>query len=83
MVKAPDFDRKMLLLATQLANAIQMKRLLLSVLEALLETVETQDGGQIHPEAITLIRCIVRLLVSLMDEPSANRYAFGHPDQRD
>lgn len=82
MVKAPDFDRKMLLLATQLANAIQMKRLLLSVLEALLDTVEIQDSGQIHTEAITLIRCIIRLVLGLMDEPSANRYECGHSDHR-
>ena len=79
MVKTHDFDRKMLLLATQLANETDMKRLLLSVLEALLESVKAQDGGEIHTEAITLIRCILRLVLKLMDEPSANRYGFARP----
>ncbi len=74
MVKAPDFDRKMLLLATQLANESDMKPLLLSVLEALLETLANQETHEIHTEAITLIRCIVRLVVKLMGEPGANRY---------
>lgn len=78
MVKTHDFDRKMLLLATQLANETDMKTLLLSVLEALLESVETQDSGEIHTEAITLIRCIIRLVLKLMDEPSANRYELPH-----
>ncbi|THG97385.1 hypothetical protein EW026_g4602 [Hermanssonia centrifuga] len=72
MVKAPDFDRKMLLLATQLANESDMKPLLLSVLEALLETLANQETHEIHTEAITLIRCIVRLVVKLMGEPGAN-----------
>ncbi|KAJ3558726.1 hypothetical protein NM688_g744 [Phlebia brevispora] len=72
MVKAPDFDRKMLLLATQLANETDMKKLLLSVLEALLETLDIQQD-EIHTEAITLIRCIIRLVVKLIDEAPANR----------
>lgn len=80
MVKAPDFDRKMLLLATQLANDTEMKRLLLSVLEALLETVGSGDNSDSHTEAITLIRCIIRLVLKLMDEPDANRYAMVHSD---
>ncbi len=73
MVQAPDFDRKMLLLATQLANETDMKRLLLSVLEALLESLDAEQS-EIHTEAITLIRCIIRLVVKLMDESPANRY---------
>ena len=77
MVKTHDFDRKMLLLATHLANETDMKRLLLSVLEALLESVQTQDGGEIHPEAITLIRCIVRLVLKLVDESGSGRYVCG------
>lgn len=63
----------MLLLATQLANETDMKRLLLSVLEALLESLDAEQS-EIHTEAITLIRCIIRLVVKLMDESPANRY---------
>ncbi|KAF7794695.1 hypothetical protein EIP86_005833 [Pleurotus ostreatoroseus] len=73
MVQAPDFDRKMLLLATQLANEADMRRLLLSVLEALLESLDAEQS-EIHTEAITLIRCIIRLVVKLMEESPANRY---------
>lgn len=73
MVQAPDFDRKMLLLATQLANEADMRRLLLSVLETLLESLGAEQS-EIHTEAITLIRCIIRLVVKLMDESPANRY---------
>ena len=73
MVEAPDFDRKMLLLATQLANESDMKTLLLAVLEALLDTIQKQDGHQLHTEALTLIRCIIRLTVKLMAEPGVNR----------
>ena len=77
MVEAPDFDRKMLLLATQLANESDMKTLLLAVLEALLDTVQRQDGQNLHMEALTLIRCIIRLTVKLMAEPGARRSVYG------
>ncbi|KAG9223489.1 hypothetical protein CCMSSC00406_0006981 [Pleurotus cornucopiae] len=40
MVKAPDFDRRMLLLATQLSHDVDMKTLLLSVLQSLLRTLK-------------------------------------------
>lgn len=77
MVGAPDFDRKMLLLATQLANECNMKTLLLAVLEALLESVQNQNSQELHMEALTLIRCIIRLVVKLMAEPGADRYGAG------
>ena len=73
MAEAPDFDRKMLLLATQLANESGMKSLLLAVLEALLNTIQSQDGQKLRTEALTLIRCIIRLTVKLMAEPGATR----------
>jgi len=76
MAEAPDFDRKMLLLATQLANESDMKTLLLAVLEALLDTVRKQDGHQLHMEALTLIRCIIRLTVKLMTEPGVSSNGF-------
>lgn len=83
MVGAPDFDRKMLLLATQLANECNMKTLLLAVLEALLESVQNQNSQELHMEALTLIRCIIRLVVKLMAEPGADsavlvRTLIGH-----
>lgn len=77
MVGAADFDRKMLLLATQLANESEMKTLLLSVLETLLATVQSQPDKEIQVEGLTLIRCIIRLVVRLMGEPAADRYAVS------
>ncbi|KAH9947352.1 meiosis protein SPO22/ZIP4 like-domain-containing protein [Amylocystis lapponica] len=73
MVAAPDFNRKMLMLATRLANESDMKTLLLSVLEALLVSLRARDGPEIDAEAITLIRCIIRLVLKLMAEPASNR----------
>ncbi|KAH8101409.1 hypothetical protein BXZ70DRAFT_1007244 [Cristinia sonorae] len=73
MVKASDFDRKMLLLATQLANESDMKSLLLSVLEELLRTLSTHDRPELEEETLTLFRCIIRLVMKLLDEPAANR----------
>ena len=78
MVEAPDFDRKMLLLATQLANESDMKSLLLSILEALLDTVQKQRGQNLHLEALVLIRCIIRLTVKLMAEPGARMSVNGY-----
>lgn len=77
MVEAPGFDRKMLLLATQLANESDMKTLLLAVLQALLDTVQKQDGQNLRMEALVLIRCIIRLTVKLMAEPGARRSVNG------
>ncbi|PCH33182.1 hypothetical protein WOLCODRAFT_93070 [Wolfiporia cocos MD-104 SS10] len=74
MVIAADFNKKMLMLATRLANEADMKKLLLSVLEALLRTMKTRgDGSELNGEAITLIRCIIRLVLQLMAEPGSNR----------
>src|SRR5882762_337689 len=72
MVRAPDFDRKMLLLATQLAHESDMKGLLLSVLDALLQTLNLPEGNMIT-EAMILIRCAIRLILKLMTEPAANQ----------
>lgn len=79
MAKAPDFDRKMLLLATQLANESDMKVLLLSVLETLLRLVHEQPNQDIHTEGLSLIRCVIRLVIKLMKEPAANRWGTGEP----
>ncbi|OCH94172.1 hypothetical protein OBBRIDRAFT_810677 [Obba rivulosa] len=73
MANTPDFNPKMLLLATQLANEFDMKPLLLSVLEALLRTMRDNETPQTSLEAVTLVRCIIRLVLKLMAEPAANR----------
>ncbi|KAH9920328.1 meiosis protein SPO22/ZIP4 like-domain-containing protein [Fomitopsis serialis] len=73
MVNASGFDRKTLMLATQLANESDMKNLLLSVLEALLETMGTSGDAHSDAEALTLSRCIIRLILKLMGEPGSNR----------
>ena len=71
MVHASNFNKKMLLLATRLANETGMKRLLLSVLEALL-SASTRSGLEVESEAITLVRCIIRLVLRMMSEPGAD-----------
>ncbi|KIM47342.1 hypothetical protein M413DRAFT_23558 [Hebeloma cylindrosporum] len=72
MVKAPDFDRKMLLLATQISHQSEMKGVLLAVLENLLKTLKIGSNAEVV-EAITLNRCIIKLILSLLVEPAANR----------
>lgn len=73
MLRSPDFDRKMLLLATQVSHQSDMKAVLLSVLEALLKTLKTGDSGEVVVEAMTLIRCIIRLALGLLVDPAANQ----------
>ena len=78
MLKAPDFDRKMLLLATQISHQSEMKAVLLSVLEALLKTLKMGDSGEVVVEAMTLIRCMIRLALGLLVEPTVNRSVIRH-----
>lgn len=73
MVKASDFDRRMLLLATQLAHESDLKLLLLTVLEALLKNVRLNPMAETEAEAVVLIRCIVRLVLKLMRQPTADQ----------
>ncbi|KDR70078.1 hypothetical protein GALMADRAFT_76693 [Galerina marginata CBS 339.88] len=73
MLKAPDLDRKMLLLATQISHQSEMKGLLLAVLESLLRTLKIGSNGEVVVEAMTLMRCIVKLILSLLVEPAANK----------
>lgn len=56
MVKAPGHDRRMLLLATQLAHERDLKPLLVAVLDALLADVRAQKGVDNEIEGVTLIR---------------------------
>jgi len=77
MVSAPDFDRRMLFLATQLAHENKMRNLLLKVLGSLLQSLQTERAPQSNfegrsIEGITLIRCIVRLVLEMLREPGAN-----------
>jgi len=73
IVGSPDFDRRMLLLATSMAHESDMKNLLLTVLEALLRTLKRESGLEADVEAITLVRCIVRLVHSLLDNEPHDR----------
>ena len=77
MVSATGFDRKTLMLATQLANESNMRNLLLAVLEALLETMGSSGDPSSDTEALTLARCIIRLIVKLIGEPGSNRYSLS------
>ncbi|KAK1222658.1 sporulation-specific protein 22 [Marasmius sp. AFHP31] len=72
MVEAPDFDRKMLLLATQLSHELEMKSVLLNALEALFKTLKASRGETVA-EAMTLLRCIIRLALKLLVEPTVNK----------
>ncbi|KXN85140.1 hypothetical protein AN958_11630 [Leucoagaricus sp. SymC.cos] len=73
MQKASDFDRKLLLLATQLSHKLEMKPALLSALEALLNTFKAGANNDAVVEAMTLIRCIIKIAMKLLLEPVANR----------
>lgn len=73
MQKAPDFDRKMLLLATQMSHNLEMKPILLSALEALLSTLKAGANDEAVVEAMTLIRCIIKIALKLLLEPVANK----------
>lgn len=58
MIKAVDFDRRMLLMITQLAHENQLKQLLLNVLGALLHTLSSDSGVSNLVEGITLTRSV-------------------------
>ncbi|KAM6497714.1 hypothetical protein JOM56_005662 [Amanita muscaria] len=72
------FDRKMLLLATQITHQLELKGVLLSALEALLATLTSESGsaGDAVVDAMTLIRCIIRLVLKLMSDPTAKQYVM-------
>ena len=75
MQAAPDFDRNMLLLATQICHRSEQKRILLSVLVALLDTLKLGSSREIVVEAVALLRCIIKLILGLLVDPLSNRYA--------
>jgi hypothetical protein len=66
MVRAADFDARMLRLALQMASERGMRALLWATLDLLLRAVRGALGGRLAKldygvEAITLVRCLVRL----------------------
>lgn len=73
MLKTPDFDRRFLLLATQISHRLELKHVLLSVLESLLKTLKVGSNGEAIIEAMTLVRCIIRLTVNLLAQASGTR----------
>lgn len=77
MQAAPDFDRNMLLLATQICHRSEQKRILLSVLEALLKTLKLGSSGEMVVEAMALLRCIIKLILGLLVDPLVNRCAYA------
>ncbi|KAJ1310787.1 hypothetical protein OPQ81_009307 [Rhizoctonia solani] len=71
MLSTSDFNRKMLLLATQLAHETKQKTLLLAVLEAMYKTLQQESHVDVESEGIILVRCSIRILLDLLKEPLA------------
>jgi hypothetical protein len=71
MLSTSDFDRKMLLLAIQLAHETKQKTLLLAVLEAMYKTMQREPHVDVETEGITLVRCSIRIILDLLKEPLA------------
>ncbi|KAF8708275.1 Meiosis protein SPO22/ZIP4 like, partial [Rhizoctonia solani] len=71
MLSTLDFDRKMLLLAIQLAHETKQKALLLAVLEAMYKTMQREPHVDAETEGITLVRCSIRIILDLLKEPLA------------
>jgi hypothetical protein len=79
MIQATDFDRKMLLLATQLAHDANLKILLLTVLESLLKYLCSQEGLDSEVEALTMVRYVAELNRSKRDINFAQlHHSFGN-----
>jgi hypothetical protein len=78
MVNAPDFARDMLLLAVQVSHESGTQSVLLRVLEQLLGTLRRSTcsrgaSGESVVEAMTLLRCIIRLGHKLLMDPVSNK----------
>jgi hypothetical protein len=76
MTSAPNFDHKMLLLATQVTHQSGRTTILLAVLEELLNLVKASlDGNETVSvmESLTLVRCVIRLCAKLLDEKGSNK----------
>ncbi|KIM34318.1 hypothetical protein M408DRAFT_19240 [Serendipita vermifera MAFF 305830] len=72
MMKANDFDRRMLLMATNFARETQNHPLLQPVLAGLLDTLKEDKEVDIHAQGLLVIRCLARLVLQMTEEPGAN-----------
>lgn len=70
MVHSPGFDQRMLLMATRLAHETDLKNVLLSVLQELLDCVRARETTEMNVEPITLVRCMIRLVLRLIADPA-------------
>lgn len=77
LVKAFDFQKKMILLAIRLAHDTDNKAILLASLGALLNTLRSDAKTSVAAESLLLVRCIVRLLITLAkDAEDGDRCGF-------
>ncbi len=60
-------------MATRLAHETDLKNVLLSVLQELLDHVRAREASEINVEPITLIRCMIRLVLRLIADPTNAR----------
>jgi hypothetical protein len=70
MVHGSCFDQRMLLMATRLAHESDLKNVLLSVLQELLDLVRARKTTEMTVEPITLVRCMIRLVLRLIADPA-------------
>jgi hypothetical protein len=70
MINGSGFDQRMLLMATRLAHETDLKNVLLSVLQELLDYVRAGKSTEMNVEPVTLIRCIIRLVLRLIADPA-------------
>jgi len=57
-------------MATRLAHETDLKNVLLSVLQEVLDHVRARKATEINVEPITLIRCMIRLVLRLIADPA-------------
>lgn len=74
VVNAPDFDRRMLILATQITHRSDNRRVLMVVLECLLKSLKVGSGSDAAPETMTLVRCIIKLILGSLVQPVTKRW---------
>jgi hypothetical protein len=70
MVLGSGFDQRMLLMATRMAHETDLKNVLLSVLQELLDYVRAGKATEMNVEPITLVRCMIRLVLRLIADPA-------------
>ena len=69
MVHGTCFDERMLLMATRLAHESDLKNVLLSVLQELIDFVGARNTTEMNVEPVTLVRCMIRLVLRLIADP--------------